>query len=99
VNNTSTAARFGNARTVSERTGIAIGTLANWRSARTGPPYVKLPGSSGKVLYDLEALDRWLLDHSVGTLDVPPTVTGAHNSARRYPAKTQARPTTVDGAR
>jgi hypothetical protein len=33
-------------------------TLDNWRSARIGPPYVKL---GGRVRYDPEQCDAWAL--------------------------------------
>lgn len=46
---------------VSENTGIAVGTLANWRSMSTpstlvGPPSVKV---GRLVRYDAEALEAW----------------------------------------
>lgn len=35
---------------------VSVGTLRNWRSARIGPPYVKI----GKaVLYPIAELDAW----------------------------------------
>ena len=35
---------------------ISPGTLRNWRSMRTGPPYIKI----GKaVLYPIDQLDAW----------------------------------------
>lgn len=37
--------------------GISPGTLSNWASARTGPPFVKL---GGRVLYRREAAREWL---------------------------------------
>ena len=36
---------------------IAPGTLANWRTRGTGPPYIRI---GGRVLYDREALFGWL---------------------------------------
>lgn len=43
-------------------------TLANWRSARVGPPYVKLSG--GIVRYSRKAVRQWLeantVDHGGG---------------------------------
>ncbi|MCA9501881.1 MAG: helix-turn-helix domain-containing protein [Spirochaetaceae bacterium] len=40
-----------------ERVGIKPGTLAHWRSAGTGPPYVKV---GGRVRYLTRDLDDWL---------------------------------------
>lgn len=36
---------------------IPVGTLANWRTAGGGPPYVKC---GARVLYEREAVQRWL---------------------------------------
>jgi predicted DNA-binding transcriptional regulator AlpA len=46
---------------VSQQTGIAVGTLANWRSASTpanpvGPAFVKV---GRLVRYDATAVDAW----------------------------------------
>ncbi|WP_229656226.1 helix-turn-helix domain-containing protein [Burkholderia pseudomallei] len=43
---------------VSDRYGgrIAIGTLANWRSAGTGPTFSRI---GGKILYPLDAIVEW----------------------------------------
>lgn len=43
---------------VSDRYGgrIAIGTLANWRWAGTGPTFSRI---GGKILYRLDALEEW----------------------------------------
>lgn len=38
-------------------------TLANWRSARLGPPYVKLSG--GIVRYSRSAVRKWLAANTV----------------------------------
>jgi predicted DNA-binding transcriptional regulator AlpA len=38
-------------------------TLAEWRSKRIGPPYVKLEG--GNVRYDWAAVDEWLRQQAV----------------------------------
>lgn len=35
---------------------VSTGTLANWRSKRTGPPFTKL---GGRVLYPLKQLQAW----------------------------------------
>lgn len=38
-------------------------TLANWRSARVGPPYLKLSG--GIVRYSRKAVRQWLAERTV----------------------------------
>ena len=35
---------------------ISVGTLANWRTAGTSPPYIKL---GGKIVYDESELEKW----------------------------------------
>lgn len=35
---------------------ITVGALANWRSQRVGPPFVKF---RGRVLYPMEQLQAW----------------------------------------
>lgn len=42
---------------VADRTGLSLATLAKWRWARTGPPYVKL---GSKVAYPESSLTQWL---------------------------------------
>jgi hypothetical protein len=37
-------------------------TLANWRVAGVGPPWIQR-GPKGKVLYQIDELDRWLATH------------------------------------
>lgn len=41
---------------VSANTGIAVGTLANWRVAGTGPAFVKV---GRLVRYDAAAVEAW----------------------------------------
>lgn len=41
---------------VSERTQFAVGTLANWRAAGTGPEWEK---RNGRIRYPEDALRRW----------------------------------------
>jgi hypothetical protein len=44
-----------------KRIKVSEQTLANWRSAGTGPPYRKLsPGRGGRVRYPKDALEAWL---------------------------------------
>lgn len=38
------------------RGAVTVGTLANWRAARRGPPYVKI---GRKVFYPLEGIEQW----------------------------------------
>jgi Helix-turn-helix domain len=47
-------------REVSERWRISEKTLANWRSAGSGPPYAKFGAS---VRYPLDKFERWLEAH------------------------------------
>jgi len=44
-------------RQVSERTGLALQTLANWRSKSQGPPTMKI---GRLVRYPEDSLDVWL---------------------------------------
>jgi predicted DNA-binding transcriptional regulator AlpA len=37
--------------------GVPVGTLANWRSARTGPPFVKV---GRHVRYRIGDVDEWV---------------------------------------
>ena len=37
-------------------------TLTRWRRLRIGPPYLRV---QGRVLYDRQAVERWLQDQSV----------------------------------
>ncbi|MCP4745686.1 MAG: helix-turn-helix domain-containing protein, partial [Desulfobacteraceae bacterium] len=44
---------------------IDAGTLANWRCQGRGPAYVKY---GRKVLYPIQSLDDWCLNHQVRTV-------------------------------
>lgn len=44
-------------RELSELLGVPVGTLANWRSARTGPPFVKV---GRHVRYRIGDVDEWV---------------------------------------
>lgn len=55
-------------RELSELLGVPVGTLANWRSARTGPPFVKV---GRHVRYRRGDVDEWI----AARLFVPETVT------------------------
>lgn len=37
-------------------------TLTRWRRLRIGPPYIRL---QGRVLYDRQAVEKWLQEQSV----------------------------------
>lgn len=54
--------RFRTEREAGEYLGKPPKTLANWRSARIGPPYYKVGGS---IRYDEADLDSWLNEHRV----------------------------------
>lgn len=47
-------------------TGIKVGTLANMRSAKVGPRYVKV---RNRVLYRRQDIDSWLSAGLVETID------------------------------
>jgi predicted DNA-binding transcriptional regulator AlpA len=49
----------------SEFLGVPEGTLAQWRSQRRGPPYIKLEGRL--VRYRSSDLEDYLSGHRVGT--------------------------------
>lgn len=44
---------------LAERWNSSTGTLANMRSRREGPRYLKLMGDGGKVLYRLEDIEEY----------------------------------------
>jgi excisionase family DNA binding protein len=44
---------------LSELLGVPVGTLANWRSGRTGPPFVKV---GRHVRYRPIDVDEWIAD-------------------------------------
>ena len=46
---------------VAERVGLSKQTLANWRSLRTGPPWVKL---GRLVRYPEDRLETWLEENA-----------------------------------
>lgn len=50
---------------LAERWKMGRKTLANWRSARIGPPYIKVNGS---IRYDEDAAEKWLTsqEHDLG---------------------------------
>ncbi len=45
---------------VAERYGLNKGTLANMRSKKEGPPYVKI---GKKILYKVIDLEKWLFEN------------------------------------
>lgn len=42
---------------LAEHLEVSTGTLANWRSAGTGPKYIRL---SGVVRYRIDAIEKWI---------------------------------------
>lgn len=42
---------------LAEHLDVSAGTLANWRSAGTGPKYVRL---SGVIRYRVDAVEKWI---------------------------------------
>jgi excisionase family DNA binding protein len=56
-------------RELSELLGVPVGTLANWRSARTGPPFVKV---GRHVRYRTGDVDEWIAARVVEPETVTP---------------------------
>lgn len=56
-------------RELSELLGVPVGTLANWRSARTGPPFVKV---GRHVRYRRGDVDKWVAARVVEPETVTP---------------------------
>jgi len=52
---------------VSERYNFDLGTLANMRSQKIGPSYIKV--GKRKVLYRIEDIERYLNEGKINTLD------------------------------
>jgi excisionase family DNA binding protein len=50
-------------REVAELLKVSKPTLARWRAADQGPPFIQIEGS---IRYQREALDRWLADRTLG---------------------------------
>lgn len=48
---------------VEQRFKIKVGTLANWRSQKKGPSYLKV---GGRIYYPYTSLINWLKGHRVG---------------------------------
>src|SRR5438445_9837954 len=48
--------------------GISESTLAKWRCAKTGPPYLRI---GGQVRYDARLLEQWLESRTEESDDVP----------------------------
>jgi hypothetical protein len=42
---------------VSEKLDVTLGTLANWRTKRVGPPFYRV---GGLILYDDDEIDQWV---------------------------------------
>jgi len=50
--------------------GFDQGTLANWRYKKQGPAYIKIGDARcSKVLYRRAAIEQWLNDNAVLTID------------------------------
>lgn len=49
------------AREVGALAGFSVKTLANWRSQKIGPRYIKLsPGRGGRIRYRRRDVEAWL---------------------------------------
>jgi hypothetical protein len=74
------ARRFGDVRALADWTGIAVSTLNKWRLTGEGPPFLRV---NGRVIYDLQAVERWMLDRTVRST----SEAGATPSRRGRPRK------------
>lgn len=54
------------AEKAAERYGTNKGTLANLRTAKKGPPYLKV---GRKVLYRVDEFEKWLFQNPIQTID------------------------------
>jgi hypothetical protein len=58
--------RFLTPKDVQAEYGIAVQTLANWRSTGRGPKFIRV----GKLIrYERDVFERYLKDHTVHTMD------------------------------
>ena len=59
------------AKQVSERYGVSMGTLANWRYQKTGPQYYKKGGlgKGGMIFYRTTDVESYLLSTPIVTND------------------------------
>lgn len=67
MSNQSVAVKYLNAEQLSNRWAgaVAVGTLANWRSRKIGPPFVKF---RSKVLYPIADLEAWEAEQGMASL-------------------------------
>lgn len=54
--------RIADTNAVAKHTGLAATTLVLWRCERRGPPFMK---AGGRVLYDLDQVEKWLASLTV----------------------------------
>lgn len=55
---------------VEAKYGLDQGTLANWRYRKQGPAYIKIgEARCSKILYRRSAIEQWLNDNQVRTID------------------------------
>jgi len=53
-------------RQAAEFYNLNLGTLANYRSQKKGPPYLRV---YGKILYRVDQFEAWLFSNPVKTMD------------------------------
>ena len=53
---------------LAELLGLKPQTLRMWRLRGNGPPYIRLVGPRGRVIYRASAVDEWLLSRTTGTI-------------------------------
>lgn len=54
--------------------GVSLDTLAQWRSQRRGPSYIKLEGRL--VRYRIAGLEKYIVEHSVESSDLTSAMAG-----------------------
>lgn len=60
---------------VATRLGVSLTTLARWRTAGEGPPFITLPGDT-TVRYDEAQLIDWIHTRSSNQPETPPKKAG-----------------------
>lgn len=56
---------FMTAEQLAKRWRVSVGTLSNWRVQRKGPPYVRVSGLRGRVLYRTEDVQQHEQQHTI----------------------------------
>ena len=51
-------------KAAAEYAGLSVATFRNYRLRGGGPPFIKIGGKRGPVLYDLDDVDKWLSENT-----------------------------------